>query len=387
VVCATIPSCFLWIEGLRLSHPRFTRGLPPLLVVFARPTSQPLSPVMQKYLSTALRVVITLLLLAFLLYRIDEGEVVAAMRQANPLLVAVAIILYFGAVTSNALKWNILLRAQGIRVSWSALMRYTYVGVFFNNFLPAAVGGDLMRGYQLAQETHRSADAAVSVVVDRLIGLMALTVTAVLSVLYSVITHQGETVDLSNTLWIAIAALIGLILLFMIMVSRRMREAVGRLVAGVAERLPFLKFSVPIYNNLATAVGAYRNQPSVLVLALLVGTLPYLFSNFVNYLLSLSLNPPPDIVAPLQLIHIFIFNPLIGLAQIVPLSIGGLGLNQNLYAGVYSGLLGYNEAHAVAVSLLLQLVIYFTSLPGGIIWWIGRGNKAQTASTTPEPKQ
>lgn len=332
---------------------------------------------MRKYLSTAIRVIITLLLLAYLLTRININAVTAALQQANPVLIALAALLYVGAVVSNALKWNVLLRAQKVFVSWSALMRFTFVGVFFNNLLPAAVGGDLMRGYQLAQETRRNADAAVSVVVDRLIGLMALTLTATLSVLYAVLTHQGDTVDLTNTFWFAVAALVGLALLFTLMVSRRMRTGVGAALERLAERLPFLKFIVPIYTNLATAIGAYRDQPGALVFALLLGTLPYLFSNAVNYILSLSLNPAPGTAAPIALIHIFIFNPLIGLAQVLPLSIGGLGLNQNLYDQIYHGLLEYDQAHAVAVSFLLQFVIYLTSLPGGVIWWFGRGTQGE----------
>lgn len=337
---------------------------------------------MRKHLSTAIRVIITLLLLAYLLTRIDIQEVVNALRQANPLMIALATVLYFGAVISNALKWNVLLRAQRVFVSWGALLRFTFVGVFFNNLLPAAVGGDLMRGYQLAQETRRNADAAVSVVVDRLIGLMALTVTAVVSVLYATISHQGETIDLNNTFWFAVAALVALALGFALMVSRRMRNGVGVVLARLAERVPFLKFIVPIYTNLADAVGAYRDQPGVLGFALLLGMLPYLFSNFVNYVLSLSLNPPPDINAPIALIHIFIFNPLIGLAQVLPVSIGGLGLNQNLFDAIYHGLLEYDQAHAIAVSILLQFVIYMTSLPGGVIWWIGRGTQGEGKEVT-----
>jgi uncharacterized protein (TIRG00374 family) len=66
---------------------------------------------------------------------------------------------------SNAgLKWYILLQAQGIQVPFRAVLGYTYVGFFFNNFLPANVGGDVVRGYGLARYTEQGAEAAVSVV-------------------------------------------------------------------------------------------------------------------------------------------------------------------------------------------------------------------------------
>jgi len=53
------------------------------------------------------------------------------------------------------------------------VLGYTFVGYFFNNFLPGNVGGDVMRGYGLARYTERTAEAALSVVVDRIVGLMA----------------------------------------------------------------------------------------------------------------------------------------------------------------------------------------------------------------------
>ena len=53
-----------------------------------------------------------------------------------------------------------------------------FVGFFFNSVLPANIGGDVMRGYGMARYTDRTAEAAVSVVVDRIIGLLAYMSTA-----------------------------------------------------------------------------------------------------------------------------------------------------------------------------------------------------------------
>ena len=61
--------------------------------------------------------------------------------------------------------------AAGIEVPLGRLLSYQWIAEFFNNFLPAQVGGDVMRGYELAADTHRAADAAASVLIDRFIGL------------------------------------------------------------------------------------------------------------------------------------------------------------------------------------------------------------------------
>jgi glycosyltransferase 2 family protein len=321
---------------------------------------------------TLIRLLVAIALLLFLFSRVNAEQVLASMAQATPTYVLLAIVLYLGAILSNALRWGILLRAQGVEVPWPALLRYTFVGLFFNNLLPAAVGGDVMRGYGVARDTRRRADAAVSVVVDRIIGLLALTSSAIVAVLYAQFRHAAGGADLEATFWIAVVATAALVTGFLLMISRRMRQGVGGILTRVAERVVLLRPLIPVYEKLAGSIGAYRHQPGVIFLAFGIALFTWLFSNLVNYLLSISLHAPGSTQTPVSLLHIFIFNPLVGLAQLVPLSIGGLGLNQNLYDGFYHQLLGYNQAHVVALSFLMQFVIYLTSLPGAFIWWLGR---------------
>src|SRR5207249_5211049 len=95
--------------------------------------------------------------------------------------------LYLLAITAGAYKWGILLAAQGIRVPLYYLLRYTFVGLFFGNFLPSNVGGDVVRAYDLARFTERKAVSSASVVVDRLTGLMVFIASAVVMGVIAVI--------------------------------------------------------------------------------------------------------------------------------------------------------------------------------------------------------
>lgn len=324
----------------------------------------------QRVLSLLARVAITIALLAFVFSRVDAAQVLADMRRAQPPLVALAVLFFVLAMLTNALKWGVLLRAQNVPVGWGAIVRYTFVGFFFNNFLPAGVGGDLMRGYGLARDTRRRADAAVSIVVDRLVGLITLAGMAVLAVLYARTT--GST-GLDGPFWGALVTAAFLTAFLALMVSRRIRQSVGWLVHAVAGRLPFLRPLVPIYDHLADAIGAYRHQPGAILLAIAVGSMTWIFSNLTNYALSLSLPVPPGGGAPIGLLDIFIYNPIVGLTQTLPISIGGLGANQTVYDLLYHVQAGYDAQHVAATSLLMQAVIYLSSMPGGLIWWFDRG--------------
>ena len=131
------------------------------------------------------------------------------------------------AIVVNGVKWQILLRAQGVRVPFGAVLRFLFTGFFFNNFLPANVGGDVMRGYGLARYTDRTADAAVSVIVDRIVGLIAYMSTAAVAAIVAV--NLAGQHALQQVEWVAIVALAALAGLFAMLLSRRLRALITRL--------------------------------------------------------------------------------------------------------------------------------------------------------------
>lgn len=320
---------------------------------------------MRDKIFTAAKVAISLGLVGYLLWRLDLGQTVTTLTSADLPLFLLALLLYFAAVSTNGLKWYILLLAQQIEVPFSSILAYTFVGTFFNNFLPANVGGDVMRGYGLARHTSQAAEAAVSVVVDRIVGLMAFMSAAVVSAAVAVFLMGRH--DLQG---IESAALIGLLVIaggFAVILSRRVRLWLARFL-----RWPFLAPLAPLYNRLSEALDAYRHSYKELSLAFCASLLTLFLSNLVNFYLAESLG------GGIPLIYIFIFNPLVGFILLIPISIGGLGVNQGAYVFLY-GLVGTPQRLALAVSLLMQTVIYITSLPGGVLWWMGRKREEQTA--------
>jgi uncharacterized protein (TIRG00374 family) len=304
---------------------------------------------------TPLKIAVSLGLIAYLFTRIDLTQVGQALKSANYWYLLPAGFLFLAAMSSAGLKWYILLRAQGIAVPFRVVLGYTYVGFFFNNFLPANVGGDVMRGYGLARYTEQTAEAAVSVVVDRIVGLMAFMSAAVVAALVAILAmHQP------NLRQIELAAILGLGVIaagFAVILSRRARALVERLF-GWKLLAPF----APIYGRLSAALNAYRHSYGPLALAYCVSVLTLVLTNFTDYLIVQSLG------GGIPLIYIFLFNPIIAFVLLVPISVGGLGVTQAAYPFFY-GLVGVPGSLAFTVSLLKQLIIYVCSLAGGVLWW------------------
>ncbi|MHB0878269.1 MAG: lysylphosphatidylglycerol synthase transmembrane domain-containing protein [Anaerolineae bacterium] len=318
-----------------------------------------------------LKIAVSAALVAYLLWRVDTAAVAAALRTANVPLLLAALLIYFGALGFGLLKWQVLVAAQGERVRLADLAAFTFTGLFFGNFLPTSLGGDVVRGFDMARHLRRAEDAAVSVLMDRVIGLVALiTVGALMAAVAVFGWGRGDLMTPAMVVWLACAAaLAGLAAVL----SRRLRRLMARLFEiGPLRRL------APIWERLSTALQSYRERPVALAKAYCLGVGMLLTSNVVQYLLSQAVG------AGIPMKYIFLCNPLTAFAPLIVPSLGGLGVNQGAYDLLYATTAGVTTpVHALTVSLLMQLIIYITSLPGGVLWLLRRqSNRAREAALT-----
>src|SRR6185503_19984603 len=80
-------------------------------------------------------------------------------------------------------RWRMVLAVHGLNLPWGRATEISFVAHFFNSFLLGSTGGDLMKAYYAARETHhRKTEAAVTLFVDRLIGLWAMLLFAAVMV-------------------------------------------------------------------------------------------------------------------------------------------------------------------------------------------------------------
>jgi glycosyltransferase 2 family protein len=317
---------------------------------------------MRDKLVNLLKIAVSVGLVAWAFAKIDLKQVGAQLATANLWLVLAALALFEVAIIINGAKWQVLLRAQGVRVPFGPVLQFLFTGFFFNNFLPANVGGDVIRGYGLARYTDRAADAAVSVIVDRIVGLIAYMSTALVAAIIAVNLNGGQ--GLRDLEWVAFVALLALLAAFAVLLSRRVRRVLSRFFA-----LRWLSPLAPLWERISNAFDAYRFQYRALALAFGLGLLGIVCTTFVNWLLSQSMGG----LMPLP--TIFLLNPLIALVLMLPISIGGIGVSQAVYPFLY-GLAGVPPSHALAVSLLMQAVVIIGSLPGAFFWLRGRGRQA-----------
>lgn len=323
-------------------------------------------------------------LLYFLYTRLEHPQTLwEQILGADKLKLLIASAFYAGAVAVSALKWFVLLRTRGVAVPFRAVVAYQWVGEFFNYALPTGVGGDLLRGYGLARDTNRRADAAVSVIIDRFVGLTTFVVAA--AVASWVILGYGSQADGTpftpeNQSYLGLlslaAALVAvmLVVILAVMLSRRLK----RFFEGILARLPLADRTLPIYRTLADAFNAYHDHYGAILLSALGSLTILLLSSVAIWFIAEAIQP-----GSIKFLSIFAMNPIVGFVLLVPLAPGGAGLRQGAFV-VLLGLVGVAEGLAFAVGLLQHAMGLVVSLPGVYLWAVGRRRSQALADASSE---
>lgn len=328
---------------------------------------------MKNSLWTLLKVVITLALVYWLFTKLeDPAQLWHQLVNANKGLLLIATICYTGAVATGAVKWGILLRSAGIELAQPQLFRYQWIAEFFNNFLPGAVGGDFVRGITLASDTKRRADALTSVLIDRFIGLMVFTLSATFaSISVLVWGHPNGTPFVGDQrFYMSIIAIgsglvtLALLSLVAILLSRRLKQWIDQILL----RLPLLHRLSPHWQRLAVSFNVHRSAAGALIRSACGSLIIVFLTSATLWLVAEAIQP-----ASVSFLEMLVVNPMIVFALIAPLSPGGLGVRQISLAYLFL-LIGASYDLGAAVGVLQQLLAYLVSIPGGLLWLLGRQN-------------
>lgn len=108
-------------------------------------------------------------------------ELWGTIRKVNLTALALSLIFMGMTILLGMIRWQIVLRAQGLKLSRTRTVEISLVAHFFNSFLLGSTGGDLLKAYYAARETqHKKAEAVMTVLIDRLVGLFSMLLFACL---------------------------------------------------------------------------------------------------------------------------------------------------------------------------------------------------------------
>ncbi len=305
---------------------------------------------MKKWLPVFLQSLVSAGFLFWIFRRPDFGaEAWRVLAEADAAWLAAGFLLAGAGNFLGVARWGLFLRLLGIRIPGWEVLRLSFVGLFFNNFLVGAVGGDVVKVVWLSAKGHAKTPALLSVLMDRMSGLGALVVCSLTFMLW-----RWDWLMRSDV----VAGVMRFVVGYLIVVVAMLGLSLVMTAAGVARKLPerfplrarLVEFT-DIYLLFATA---WRQTAAASVLSAFI-----LVGHFLTFYCSARAFgvkiPLPDF---------FAFMPAVDIISAMPVSLGGLGVREQLFATVLGDLSGVPEAQAVSISLAGAFVSVVWGLAG-----------------------
>lgn len=314
------------------------------------------------WVSVAIKTIITLSLLGWLLHRIDLAPLFARLGSLHPGMAVAAVALLMAQLLLAGWRWAMVARTIGAPLTREATIRLTLIGQFFNQTLPSAIGGDAVRAWMAQREGMSLAKAISGVFADRLVALVFLVaiVGATLPAFYARVDVPELRLGIAA---LVAATAIGVVVLLVLgpAVSRLLRrhrwtQALGQLADDLR------------------AVMVSRGAPPVMASALLV----HLGVVTSVWLVARAL------AIDVGLLDCLVLVPPIVLVTTLPISIAGWGVRESATV-IGFGFVGVSAVDAVALSVVFGLMQIAIGLPGGAVWMMRRRDAAPDEKSTQRP--
>jgi uncharacterized protein (TIRG00374 family) len=277
-----------------------------------------------------------------------------ALQTADYRWVGAGIFAYIIVEIAAAVRWQILLRVQKIRLNFSRISGLFLIGMFYNQFLPGGTGGDIIKSYLLLKETDKKAGALLAVVFDRLIGLVALVfITGVLIMLR--FHWLAQTAGTRRLLWI-----------LLLLLSTSIAGLLTSFVISGFNLFHLLPHKFPGREKLIEISAAYHLYARhwFATLAAFGVSLVAHLATFTTFLcVAYAFH------AGVALIDFFAVLPIERTITALPISFAGVGLREQILQVMLNDLCGVPVAVAKLIGTMSFLIIFVCCAPGGLVYF------------------
>ncbi len=298
---------------------------------------------LKKFLLLCLKLALAFTLL-YWLYDSDALELSVFQRlefnsRTAQLLGLNAILLFIGALLLSLRMWR-LLNLLNFDVSIAEAIRVNLASMCLGLMLPGLVGVDAIRATYFCLKTKdRKADAFTCILADRIIGIYALILLATIA------AGIGMLIDLQSVHRVFVLVSGGSLLTFTVVLAlisnRKLLEE--SLLSIIYNRLPSLLHK--IIGAIQEIAGFRRDVGLCLLITVISHSITII--NFV--IIGVLINDNLPVLA-----H-FILNPIALFFNSVPITPGGLGITESVFAYLYESA---NSDNGALISLLGRLNQY-----------------------------
>ena len=298
-----------------------------------------------------LRLLISLGILLWLFLKVDLQKLLSSFAQIPLYIWFLAFILYLISQIISAFRWYVIGKNLSFDRPFFTYLKYYFVGMFFNLFLPSAIGGDVLKVFFLSQGENIKLKASYSVFLDRAFGLWAMFLIGSFAVLFDplALPKRWEVIIVASGIAITV---ISIIAPFMHTLTRKLMEKPSN-----------FSFFNKILHYLESILLFWK-RPKALLISLGLSFILQLCGMSAVFLLGCGLK------LGLPLSFYYSALPVISLITILPISLSGIGVREGGFV-YFLSLKGVPIEKALTLSLGVFTIQSLCALIGGFGYMAG----------------
>ncbi|MCQ2060758.1 MAG: flippase-like domain-containing protein [Fibrobacter sp.] len=308
----------------------------------------------KKFLKTFLKLAITLGGLVYIFHKVPLTDAIHNWNNNTlPWLLAIlALTVVLMAIQAN--RWRGLLLDEGKKVSFKTFYAYIALGYFFNNLLPSGFGGDAVKTIAFGKRFGNTANSVAAIVISRVMGLIAMFVCFFIALPF---VASQYNIPVIYTITVSLIALLSVVII------------TSGLFADKVKAPQKLTSRFPSLLKLQSAFAIYREHPKAFLLSGLDSIWLQIVTIIIHYAYFKAVGIDVDIFV------ITVFTTIMVTFTMLPISINGIGIRENVQVSLYTGLLGIPADVVLASTLLSYIPLLFQAAQGAIVFAMLKGNK------------
>lgn len=312
----------------------------------------------KKTLATFFRILISIVILAFLFYKYGDLAFTAVSKiisLGGSLFLVFATILHFGEKFVRIYSFKILIKKNGVDLNFLKLTRISFISNFFGFIMPGTQGEDVVRVFYLRKYFSGFAAPLSSTITLNVGNIFCAGVLALLGLALTRLICWDVDVVLLNSIVLLSTAIIAICLTALI---RPIRQFFLQLTSYHYGKL--LDKPVGFLNRVVHHFDQQIETQHLMVIFLL-SMLCFMVAIFRTHLLALAFG------LDVHLVYFIILVPVVTILTALPLSFAGIGVRESAFI-FFLGTLNVDEGSAFALGLFVTLLNFLFTLSGGLIY-------------------
>jgi len=307
---------------------------------------------MKSKLFTVLRIFVSAFLIGLLFWLMRDSlpSIYTAIKSANRPLLLLGFLVYASTSILIGFRLQKVLSVQEINLSVKESTYLTFIGYFFNNFMPTSFGGDVLKAYYAGKKSNKKAGAFAGVFMDRVLALIPFTFIPAITITF--FAHK-----INNRL--IVAAVYLLFVGCMVFVWLLLHKKTAKYLAFIIE--PFKeKFWYEKIKSGYEFLNLYSRHKVVLTWSLILSGTAQILSIVATYLYARALG-----VDYVSIGIFFIIVPIVAIVTLTP-SLNGLGVREGAFVYLLKAYMPSEKAFALSILVLASLILF--SIFGGCVY-------------------